>query len=57
MRAAGGAQGHDPARPDSRRDGCREWRIRDLGRAVEARFDITYADTGLLQLIKSLDLS
>ncbi len=43
--------------PDPERDGCGEWRIRDLCRLVEARFEVRYAETGMLRLIKGLDLS
>ncbi len=43
--------------PDPKRDGCREWRIADLCRAVEERFGVGYAETGMLRLVKSLDLS
>jgi transposase len=43
--------------PDPKRDGCREWRIADLCRAVEERFGVAYAETGMLRLVKSLDLS
>ena len=43
--------------PDPRRDGCREWRIADLCRAVEARFGVAYAETGMLRLVKGLGLS
>lgn len=43
--------------PDPKRDGCREWRIADLCRAVEERFGVGYAETGMLRLVTSLDLS
>lgn len=43
--------------PDPGRDACAAWRIRDLCRLVEERFDVAYAETGMLQLVKSLGLS
>ncbi len=43
--------------PDPKRDGCREWRIADLCRAVEERFGVAYAETGMLRLVKGLGLS
>ena len=33
------------------------WRIRDLCRLVEERFGVRYGETGMLRLLKSLDLS
>lgn len=43
--------------PDPGRDGCREWRVRDLCRVVGARFGVAYSETGMLRLVKGLDLS
>ena len=43
--------------PDPGRDGCREWRVRDLCRAVEARFGVAYTEAGMLRLVKGLDSS
>jgi transposase len=43
--------------PDPGRDGCAEWRIRDLCRLTEDRFGVAYAETGMLRLVKSLGLS
>jgi transposase len=43
--------------PDPARDGCAEWRLRDLCRLAEARFGVAYAETGMLRLVKSLGLS
>ena len=33
------------------------WRIRDLCRLVEDRFGVRYGETGMLRLVKGLDLS
>jgi transposase len=43
--------------PDLRRDGCVAWRARDLGALVEARFGVRYRESGMLRLLKGLDLS
>jgi transposase len=43
--------------PRLERDGCVAWRIRDLCRLVEERFRVRYGETGMLRLLKSLDLS
>lgn len=43
--------------PDPGRDGCAEWRIRDLCRLTEDRFGVAYAETGMLRLVKGLGLS
>ena len=43
--------------PKLERDGCVAWRLRDLCKLVERRFGVTYSETGLLRLVKSLDLS
>ena len=43
--------------PKLERDGCVAWRIRDLCRLVEERFGVRYGETGMLRLLKSLDLS
>ena len=43
--------------PDLERDGCVAWRARDLGALVEARFGVRYGESGMLKLLKGLDLS
>ncbi len=43
--------------PKLERDGCVAWRIRDLCRLVEDRFGVRYGETGMLRLLKGLDLS
>src|SRR5688572_8433759 len=43
--------------PKLERDGCAAWRARDLCDVVERRFGVRYAETGMLRLLKSLDLS
>jgi transposase len=43
--------------PRLERDGCAAWRARDLCDVVERRFGVRYAETGMLRLLKSLDLS
>ena len=43
--------------PKLERDGCVAWRTRDLCRLVEDRFGVRYGETGMLRLVKSLDLS
>jgi transposase len=43
--------------PKLERDGCVAWRLRDLCGLVERRFGIGYSETGLLTLLKRLDLS
>jgi transposase len=43
--------------PKLERDGCVAWRARDLCDVVERRFGVRYAETGMLRLLKSLDLS
>ena len=43
--------------PDPERDGCVEWRIRDLCDLVERRFGVCYGETGMLRLVKGLGLS
>jgi transposase len=43
--------------PKLERDGCVAWRIKDLRALVERRFGVVYSETGMLRLIKSLDLS
>jgi transposase len=43
--------------PRLERDGCVAWRVRDLCRLVEERFGVRYGETGMLRLVKSLDLS
>ena len=43
--------------PDLGRDGCVAWRARDLCALVEARFGVRYGESGMLKLLKGLDLS
>jgi transposase len=43
--------------PKLERDGCVAWRIRDLCALVERRFGVVYSETGMLRLLKGLDLS
>jgi transposase len=43
--------------PDVKRDACAAWRIRDLCGSVEQRFAVAYSETGMLRLLKGLDLS
>src|SRR3954449_5803506 len=43
--------------PSLRRDGCVAWRARDLCALVEERFGVRYGETGILKLLKGLDLS
>src|SRR5512147_2816045 len=43
--------------PDLERDGCWEWRIADLRRIAHERFGVAYAETGMLRLVESLNLS
>ena len=43
--------------PDLARDGCVAGRLRDLCRPVECRFGVAYSATGMLRLLRSLDLS
>jgi transposase len=43
--------------PDPERDGVSTWRIIDLCRIAEERFDITYREGGMRRLVKALDLS
>jgi transposase len=43
--------------PTLERDGCVAWRLRDLCRLVERRFGVTYSETGMLRLVRGLDLS
>jgi transposase len=39
------------------RDGCVAWRARDLRTLVEHRFGVRCGETGVLRLLKGLDLS
>ena len=39
------------------RDGCVAWRARDLCALVERRFGVRYGESGMLKLLKGLDLS
>ena len=43
--------------PDRERDGVSSWRILDLCRIAEERFGVAYRESGMLRLVKSLDLS
>ena len=43
--------------PDLNKDGCVAWRARDLCDVVERRFGVRYRETGMLRLLKGLDLS
>jgi transposase len=43
--------------PKLERDGCIAWRARDLCVLVEARFGVRYGESGMLKLLKGLDLS
>ena len=43
--------------PSLERDGCVAWRARDLCGLVEARFGVRYGESGMLKLLKGLDLS
>ena len=43
--------------PKLERDGCVAWRLRDLCTVVERRFGRRYSETGMLRLVKGLDLS
>jgi transposase len=43
--------------PNLERDGCVAWRARDLCALVEDRFGVRYGETGMLRLLKGLDLS
>ncbi len=43
--------------PRLERDGCVAWRIRDLCTLAERRFGVVYGETGMLRLVKGLDLS
>jgi transposase len=43
--------------PRLKRDGCVAWRARDLRDLVERRFGVGYSESGMLRLLKGLDLS
>jgi transposase len=43
--------------PKLARDGCVAWRLRDLCRLVEDRFGVVSSETGMLRLVRGLDLS
>ena len=43
--------------PELEHDGCVAWRARDLCGLVERRFGVRYGETGMLRLLKGLDLS
>ena len=46
-----------PGRSRSGVDQVGRWRIVDLCRYVEERWDVSYSETGMLRLLWSLDLS
>jgi transposase len=43
--------------PDPERDGVSSWTARDLCRLVEARFEVSYSENGMLRLLHDLGLS
>jgi transposase len=43
--------------PDPERDGVSAWRAIDLCRIAEERFGVRYGESGMLRLLKALDLS
>src|SRR6185312_15245189 len=43
--------------PSLERDGCVAWRARDLCGLVEERFGVRYGESGMLRLLRGLDLS
>ena len=43
--------------PNRERDRVSSWRIVDLCRVAEERFGVSYRESGMLRLVKSLDLS
>jgi transposase len=43
--------------PSLARDGCVAWRARDLCALVERRFGVRYRESGMLRLLRGLDLS
>src|SRR6186713_3720515 len=43
--------------PNLGRDGCIAWRARDLCALVEERFGVHYGESGMLRLLKGLDLA
>ena len=43
--------------PKLGRDGCVAWRVRDLCALAERRFGVRYGESGMLRLVKRLDLS
>jgi transposase len=43
--------------PDIERDGLSSWTAKDLCRIVEARYQVSYSENGMLKLLKNLDLS
>ena len=43
--------------PSLERDGCVAWRARDLCGLVEERFGVRYGESGMLKLLRGLDLS
>jgi putative transposase len=45
------------AGPDPAADQIGRWRVVDLCRYVEQRWDVSYSETGMLRLLWSLDLS
>ena len=43
--------------PDPEVDGVSTWRLIDLCQIVQERFGVTYSETGMGKLVRSLDLS
>jgi transposase len=43
--------------PDPKRDGLSAWRLRDLCDLTAVRFKVRYSATGMLRLVRSLNLS
>jgi transposase len=43
--------------PKLERDGCVAWRVRDLCALAERRFGVRYGESGMLRLVRRLDLS
>jgi transposase len=43
--------------PSLERDGCVAWRARDLCGLAEERFGVRYGESGMLKLLKGLDLA
>jgi transposase len=43
--------------PDIEKDGLSSWTAKDLCRIVAARYEVSYSENGMLNLLKTLDLS